>query len=448
MFGRTSFRGGIHPPLYRERTAQSPIEPLPPPSKVIINLLQHAGTAAHPIVKSGDRVRIGQMIGEPSGPVCAPVHASVCGKVLTIGKFPCPDGQQRPAIEIENDNSNEMVEMQPIVKSWREAAFGELIQAIADAGVVGTGGDAVPTHVKLSLPSDKRIKTVIVNGVEDEPFITADSRLMVEKTEDILTGSLIVKKIIGAQRVVFAFGTLQHRPIARLSEVLKKQSLSDVSICRCKQKYPQGAEKLLTLVIEKKFVPSGGAPSDIGCIVLNVATVHAVFNAVCSGIPLYQRVVTVSGPAIRRPKNLLVPIGTPLRQAIDFCEIDMEKVNTVVMGGAMTGCAQSDLDVSVQKTTSGIIAFDQGDDHASRSCCINCGNCVKICPMRLVPSFLAKFVGNNKLGDAVSWGIADCIECGSCAYVCPSKINLVHFMKLGKYLVGQNTAAVYSTIES
>ena len=433
--GRTSFHGGIHLPRKTERADRVPIEHLPSPPKVVIHLAQHAGRPANPIVKTGDRVKIGQKVGAAVEEVSASVHASIAGKVLRIGQFPYPDGRRGPAIEIENDGSGDTIEPRPMNKPWREAALGELVRLIADAGIVCMDQSAYPLHVKLSLPSNIQLHTFIINGIGDDPYLTAGERVIVEKTEEILTGSLIVKKMLEAKRTIIALENKQQQAVALVSGMLKDPKYKALSLAKLKPKYPQGSEKLLIQTLVKKQVPSGGAPIDIGCITLNVATVHAVYNAVVSGIPLHHRVMTVNGPAVRSPKNLLVPIGTPLRFILDFCSYDPGVARKVVMGGAMTGGAQSDLDVAVQKSTAGIVAFDTAAIDISLSQdCINCGSCVKTCPMRLIPSFLAKYVEKNKIGDAALWGIEDCIECGSCAYVCPSKINLVHFIKLGKYL--------------
>jgi Na+-translocating ferredoxin:NAD+ oxidoreductase subunit C len=443
----TSFHGGIHPPSEKQRTSHVPIESLPAPQKVVIHLSQHAGDPAGPIVQSGDRVRIGQKIAEPLGQVSASVHASIAGKVVRIGQFPYPDGRRGPAIEIENDGSGEAVAFSPMDKSWREAALGELVNTIAGAGVVGMGGAAFPTHLKLSPPSNIQIHTLIINAIESEPYLTADHRIVIEKTEEILTGSLVARKMVGAKRTIIALESCRQDAIARVAAALKDPKYKDIVLVRLKPKYPQGSEKLLVQTIAGKQVPTGGSPAELGCIVLNVATVHAVCNAVVSGIPCYQRVVTVSGPAVRSPKNLLVPIGTPLRVLLDNCGFDAGVVRKVVMGGAMTGRAQSELDVTVQKSTAGVIAFDSASDAPCQKDCINCGSCVKTCPMRLVPSFCAKNVEKNKLDDAVAWGIDDCIECGSCAYVCPSRINLVHFMKLGKYLLARRGGGAHPGLE-
>jgi electron transport complex protein RnfC len=384
------------------------------------------------------------MIGEPAGLFSSPVHSSVSGKVLRIGRFSCPDGNRGPAIEIENDGRRETVELAAMEKSWREAAPGELVQMIAAAGVVDMGRGAVPAQVLLSPSSRSPIHTLIINGVEDEPFVTADRRLMLENTEEILTGTLIVKKIVGAGRTVIAVENTSQQVVAKFSGAVKDPKYKDVAVTRLKPKYPQGSERLLIQTVAKKQVPSGSSPADIGCVVVNVATAHAVFDAVVNGIPLCQRVVTVNGSAVRSPKNVLVPIGTPLRWLLDFCDVEAERLHKVILGGPMTGQAQSDLDVSVGKSTGAVIAFDAPDAVPLRRHCINCGNCVKTCPMRLVPSYLAKFVRVNKLDQAARWGLDDCIECGSCAYVCPSKIDLVHYLKLGKYLTARRPAAIHS----
>ena len=389
---------------------------------------------------------MGQTIGEPATEASVSVHASVSGKVLRIDQVAYPDGQRGPAIEIENDNTSEIIETRAMEKSWRETAPGELVRMITAAGIVGMGRAAFPTHIKLSPPSNLQIQTFVVNGIEDEPYLTADYRLMLEKTEEILTGTLIVNKILGVKRTVIALDSSKQEAVAKLSRALKDPKFKDIGIAKLKPKYPQGSEQMLTQTLLKKQIPSGGSPADIGCVVLNVATVYAVYDAICNGMPLVRRVITVSGPAARSPKNLLVPIGTPMRLLLDFCGVDSGAAHKIVMGGPMTGAAQADMDVSVEKSTGGIVAFDKVAAVPRRRGCINCGNCVKTCPMLLVPSFLAKHVNKNNIEEAVLWGLFDCIECGSCAYACPSKIDLIHFIKLGKYLASKQNVHVQATL--
>ncbi|HAJ79504.1 MAG TPA: electron transport complex subunit RsxC [Fibrobacteres bacterium] len=435
MFGIASFRGGINPPSGKEQTINQSTELLPPPPYVVIYMLQHAGSPALPVVKAGDSVRVGQLIGEQSGHICSAVHSSVSGKVTDIKRFPHPSGMLLTAVKIENDNSREIQYMPALEKPWKEAAPGELIQIISNAGIVGMEGKAFPTHIKLSPPANKIIDTLIINCIEDEPFITSDSRLLIEKTEEVLTGALIAKKILGTKTVILAIESAKHGIGEIISETVKDPKYKDIKLTGLKKKYPLGSEKILVMALLKKQAPSGGTLHDCGCVVLNAGTVYAIWNALCNNLPLYERIITVAGPAVRSPKNLLVPIGTPLKYILDYCNINMAETKKIVMGGAMTGSAQSDLNVSVQKSTAGIVAFNSLVEGSKRYNCINCGNCVKVCPIRLIPSSLAKYVGKNNIEEARNCGIMDCIECGSCAYVCPAKINLVHYMKLGKYRI-------------
>jgi electron transport complex protein RnfC len=437
LFGILSFRGGVKIPLHKDLTATLKIEKLPSPPRVIIHCAQHMGTPAIPIVNQGDRVLVGQAVAEAAGPgpLSLPVHASISGTIVSVGPFPHPSGSLMTAVEIENDGNDEKGEMLPLDKPWKEAALGEIVQKIHAAGIAGMGGHGFPTHAKLSPPSNKPIDTLIVNGVECEPYLTADHRLMIEKTEELLTGTLIIRKVLAAKTTFLAVDAQNLDAIARVSELLSDPKFRDISLAKLTTKFPQGGEKQLVYALTKKRVPSGGLPMDVGCVVHNVATVFAVREAVCSGIPLYQRVVTAGGPALRSPKNLLVPVGTPIRFVLQNCAVDMGIVKKIVLGGAMTGMAQSEPDVPVMKSTTAILAFDRIDEAAKINSCIGCGACVRVCPMRLVPSFLAKYVDKNRTGEVKEWGVLDCIECGACAYVCPAKINLVHYMKLGRYWV-------------
>lgn len=433
MFGTLSFHGGIKLPSQKGPTAGLSIEKLPPPPRVIIHLAQHVGAPARPVVKHGHWVRTGQVIAEASGPVSLPVHASVSGTVVSVGPFPHPSGSHLTAIEIENDGIGDLVEMAPLEKPWKEAALGEIVQKIRAAGVAGMGGGAFPTHIKLSPPSGKPVDTLIVNGVECEPFLTSDRRLLIEKTEEILVGTLIIRKVLAAKTTFLAVDAGDSVALARVSKLLSDPKFKEISLAKCKTKYPQGGEKQLIFALTKKKVPSGGLPMDIGCVVHNAATVFAVREAVCDGIPLYRRVITAGGPALRSPKNLVVPIGTPLRFVLQHCGIDLGSVKKIIAGGPMTGMAQSEIDVPVMKSTAGVLAFDSIDETAKSLTCIGCGRCAEVCPMRLIPSFLAKYVNKNRTDDALRWGLLDCIECGACAYMCPSRNDLVHYFKLGKY---------------
>lgn len=433
MFGTFSFSGGVHPPHHKSLSEHSAIEILPPPPKVYIPLSQHLGAPARIVVKKGDTVKLGQMLGEAGGFVSAPVHASVSGKVSTITDFPHPSGKSMTAVEIENDGRDEKADTAGM--NWRESAREEVVKKIADAGIVGMGGASFPSHVKLSPPAVKPIDTLIINGAECEPYLTADYRLMLEKTQEILLGACILKKVLSAKKVYIGIEDNKPDAIAKVSEAARDDEYGQISVARLKTKYPQGGEKQLIQAITRRQVPSAGLPMDVGCVVHNVGTAYAVWDAVVNGTPLYQRVVTVTGAAVGKPSNLLVRIGTPMRYVLEYCKTDFTKVKKLIMGGPMMGLAQSSVDAPVMKATSGLLTLTELHPGERAHYCISCGNCLRACPIKLVPSFIAKFVGAGMYSQAEQWNCMDCIECGSCAYVCPAKINLVHFMKLGKYHV-------------
>lgn len=442
MFGKLSFKGGVHPPYNKQQTEALPIEVLPPPEKVIIPLSMHIGAPGKVVVKHSDKVKIGQLIAEADGLVSSSVHSSVSGEVSLIGSFPHPLGKHITAVEIANDKNDDLIEMEPLDKDWREAAPGEIVKKISSCGIVGMGGEGLPTHVKLSPPSEKKIGALIINGTESEPYLTADHRLLLEKTNEILIGMLILKKTLGAKNAIIAIEDNKPDAIDAVNERLSDNKFSDLSLVKLQTKYPQGEEKQLITAITKQEVQSGGQPVDIGCVVHNVGTSFAVWDAICNGTPLYQRVVTVTGPTVKKPANLLVRIGTPIQEVLEYCGIDLSITKKVIMGGPMMGLAQSELDAPVIKSTSGLVALNEIHAGIRTHNCIRCGHCIKACPIHLVPSFLAKYVDKCLYDKADQWNILNCMECGSCAYVCPSKINLVHFMKLGKYHVTAGRKAV------
>lgn len=435
MFGKLSFKGGVHPPHSKKQTEKLEIKELPAPQKVIIPIAMHIGAPAKPIVKKGDKVKIGDLIAEAGGFVSSPAHASISGEITRIDSFPHPMGKKVTAIEITNDNENSFATLNPLEGNWREAAQGEIVKKIADCGLVGMGGASFPTHVKLSPPSDKPIDSLIINGAECEPFLTADHRMLLEKTEEVLTGISILKKTTGADKAYIGIEVNKPDAIKAVNDALINGKFEGIKLCELATKYPQGGEKQLINAITKREVPSGGLPMDIGCVVQNVGTAYAVWDAVVNGTPLYQRVVTVTGPLTKKPANLLVRIGTPMIELLEYCEADLQNAKKVVSGGPMMGIAQGDLSAPVIKATSGLLVLDNLEEGVRAHECISCGNCVKACPVNLMPSVLAKYVNKEKFEEADDWNILDCMECGSCSFVCPSKINLVHFFKLGKFHV-------------
>ena len=432
---RYTFSGGIHPSHSKSRTKKVPIEPFKAPEKVIIPLSQHIGAPATPTVKRGEEVVIGQVIGEAGGFVSTPIHSSVSGKVLSVASFPHQSGKNVTAVEIENDGNDISLSFSPPLKSWRDAAPQEIVQAIQAAGIVGMGGAGFPTHVKLSPPSNKPIDMLIINGAECEPFLTADHLLMLERTDDLLDGILILKKVLGAKTCIIGIEENKPDAIKKIGALLTESKYSELSLYILIAKYPQGGEKQLIKAVSGREVPSGGLPMDVGCVVQNVGTTVAVFDMIVKGIPLYERVVTVTGPALASPKNLLVRIGTPVYSLLDACGIEINKIKKIIMGGPMMGLTLSDISVPVIKTTSGLLAFDKVTPALRKYPCINCGHCIHACPINLVPSRIAKFVEKEDYEGAERWNVMDCMECGSCAFICPAKINLVHLLKLGKYHV-------------
>jgi electron transport complex protein RnfC len=345
------------------------------------------------------------------------------------------------AVQIENDGTDEAVPFEPVADSWRDAARGELVGKIAECGIVGMGGAGFPTHVKLSPPSRSPIDTLIINGTECEPYLTDDHRIMVERPEDILTGAQIIKKILGAKEAFFAIEDNKPEAINIMGNKTAGSRFGDITVAVLKSKYPQGGEKMLISALTGRQVPSGGLPMDVGCVVQNVSTALAVFEAVTLGMPLYQREVTVMGAGVRTPKNLITRIGTPVRELLDACGTDIRGAKKIIMGGPMMGLALSNLDVPVIKTTSALLVLAEATEAVRSYPCINCGTCSRVCPMRLIPSRIAKFVEKENIDDAVKWNLMDCMECGSCAYICPAKINLVQFFKIGKNKVAAIKAA-------
>ena len=423
-----TFPRGVHPPEHKEFTAAKPFEVLPPPEKVYIPLNQHFGKPAEPLVKKGDEVFLGQKIGECSGLFSASVHSSVSGKVTAVDGYHHPSGKPVPTVTVANDGEDRLASDIKGVADPFALSPDEIRERIREAGIVGLGGAAFPTAVKLSPPKDKPVDTIVLNGCECEPVLTADYRLMLESSDAVLQGAELVRKAAGAEKVIIGIEDNKKDVFALFQERAKGPKTEVVLL---KTKYPQGAEKNLIYALLKREVPRGGLPFDVGVVVQNVGTVKAVWDAVSRGLPLYERAVTVSGPGIRDPKNLIVRIGTPFKTAIEHCGGLIEGANLMIMGGPMMGISQWNPDIPVIKGTSGILAWPLPEG-VSEYNCIRCGRCVEHCPMGLVPTQLMKYVKNDILSEAEQWGILDCVECGSCQYSCPAKIPLVQWLRLGK----------------
>jgi electron transport complex protein RnfC len=426
-----TFPHGIHPPELKELTEDIALQPMPPPGKVMIPLLQHFGNPAKPLVQKGDEVSLGQKIGEGQGLFSASVHSSVSGKVLSVDSFHHPGGTPVHAVTVANDGQDTPHAQKKATKDPFALSPEEIREKVKDAGVVGLGGAAFPTAVKLSPPKDSPIDTIIINGCECEPLLTSDYRLMLESPDEILKGAELARIATGADRIIVGIEDNKKKAFELFQSKIPDY---EGEVVLLKTKYPEGAEKNLIYAILRREVPRGGLPFNVGIVVQNVGTAKAIWDAVSTGKPLFERALTVSGHSITEPKNLLVRIGTPFQAVIDFCGGLREDGNILVMGGPMMGLAQWTPEVPVIKGTSGILAWKAPVPGMENSC-IRCGRCIEHCPMVLTPTLLAKYVQFEKLTEAESWGILDCVECGSCQYICPSKIPLVHWMRLGKNMI-------------
>ncbi len=432
-----TFKKGVHPHDHKDYTNRKPIEVMTPPEEVFIPLQQHIGVPGEPLVEKGAEVKTGQVIGKSEKFVSSPVHASVTGKVKAVDSFLHPLGMKVRMIHIQRTGEDEWEKM-PVIDDWQNAPVEKLRDAIWHAGIVGLGGAAFPTHVKLAPPKEKKIDTFILNGVECEPYLTADHRAMLEMGEKILTGMAIIMKVLGTENGYVGIENNKPDAVKHMSELIAAKSLP-YKVIPLKVKYPQGAEKMLIEAVVQRKVPTGGLPMDVGTVVNNVGTALTVADAILDGKPLIERVVTVTGEGVKEPKNVLTRIGTPFRSVIDFCGGLDEKTVEIFMGGPMMGFAQYELSVPVVKATSGIVCNTESTVNKTKTYpCIRCGNCVIACPMNLLPTRLAGFSEMAQWDEADNLGVLSCIECGSCAYVCPSHIPLVQWIRVGKMKVTEN----------
>lgn len=431
-----TFRKGVHPAEYKQLSENKIIEQLPLPGEVYIPLQQHIGAACVPVVEKGMEVKTGQLIGKSGGFVSSTVHASITGKIKAIEKMPHPLGINTLMIHIVGDGRDECENSLNSIPDWENLSAAQINEIVLNAGIVGMGGAAFPTQVKLSPPKNKTIDTFILNGCECEPYLTADHRLMVEHTEGVVLGVRILMKALGVNRAVIGIESNKPDAIALMTKATEKYW--GIIVQPLEVKYPQGAEKMLIDAVLKRKVPAGGLPMDIGVVVNNVGTAFAVAEAITKRKPLIERVVTVTGPGIREPKNVLARIGTPFQNLIEFCGGLTDDAVKVLMGGPMMGVAQTTLSVPVVKATSGIVCLtEKMISKVQEYPCIKCGACIRACPMNLIPTKLARLSQFEKWDEANQYGIANCIECGSCAFVCPAAIPLVHHIRVGKIRVAE-----------
>ena len=425
------FFGGIHPKYNKEMSTKSVTLPVIAPKQVVIPMQQHIGIPCTPLVKVGDRVLRGQKIGDGEG-LCVPVHASVSGTVTAIESRPHPTLGNVPAVVIENDFRDEAVLM-PIPKTQEE-----ILHTIREAGIVGMGGAAFPGDVK-ALSAMGKVDTLIANACECEPYITADDALLRTSPEQVLKGMQILAQLLQPERIVLAVEDNKVLAIAKIRSVL--ENYPEITLQVLPTRYPQGAEKQLIQAVTGREVLPGKLPVSVGCAVFNVSTFAAISRAVLRGFPLIQRIVTVSGEAISQPQNFAVRIGTSFHDLIEIAGGLNEKTERVICGGPMMGVAQDDLNVPVVKATNSVLCLLKDQNGAAENpVCLRCGKCVSVCPMRLQPLYLYRYVNAGRLEELERLHILDCMECGSCAFTCPGKLPLVERFRKGKKMLKEAKA--------
>jgi electron transport complex protein RnfC len=428
--------GGVHPEE-NKFSEHAPIVTLPLPKQAIIPLGQNLGAPPKPIVKKGDEVKVGQLIAQGEAFISANLHSPVSGKIAKIDDAVDSSGYRRMAIHIDvtDDVWDESIDTSPQIIREISLSKQEIIQRIKECGIVGLGGATFPTHVKLMIPDGKKAEYLIINGVECEPYLTSDHRLMLEKGEEMLIGIKILMKALEVEKAIIGIENNKPDAIGHLAEL--SNSYQGIRVQPLKVKYPQGGEKQLIKATVNREVPSGKLPIEVGCVVTNVGTAFAVYEAVQKNKPLIERVVTVTGKSVRKPSNFLVRIGTPVTELIHASDGLPEDTGKVINGGPMMGKALTTIDVPVTKGSSGILIMNKEESlrHSPKPC-IRCSKCTEVCPMGLEPYLLAKMARLAMYEKAEKEMVMDCIECGSCQFTCPSQLPLLDYLRLGKQRVG------------
>ena len=437
------FYGGVHPQEAKVSRGVSIVDaPLYP--LYTVPLAMHIGAPAQPLVKVGDTVLRGQQIGEPASFVSSAIHSPTSGKVKALDVCLGPQGTQLPCVVIESDGEDTPAEPLPPIPDWRDANPDILRKRVAEAGIVGMGGASFPTPVKLSIPPGKSIDTLIINGVECEPCLTADHRLMLESPRMILEGVELVARILGVKNVFIGIENNKPDAIQVLAQEATAYTDPAIRVLPLHVRYPQGAEKQLIYAITKRQVPSGGLPADVHCVVQNIGSVYAIAEAVIHGKPLYERVTTVTGTPLVSPGNWRFRVGTSYAEAIKLAGGLKEgaSIAKLISGGPMMGMTVYSQEIPVMKNTSGILLMAPEEVHQYTSkACLRCGRCNDVCPMQLMPGILSVQIENERFDDAQNWHVMDCIECGCCAYTCPAGRPLVQHMRRAKSEVGAKLRA-------
>jgi len=424
------FKGGVHPNDSKALSKDKSIQGAPLLESYQVIMHQNIGAPPELLVKKGDTVKKGDLLAKAGGFVSVPLHAPTSGTIKAIDKCPGPTGMSVPMIEITADGEDTWGDCLPPIADWKNTAPADLKQRVWDAGIVGMGGAGFPSHVKLSPPEDKTIDTLILNGAECEPYLTADHRLMLEEAEKVVQGAAILARILGLDSAVI--GVENNKPDA-IAELKKVANEYGVQVEALPVNYPQGAEKQLIYAITGREVPIGKLPMDAGCVVQNVASAAAIAEAVIEGRPSIERITTITGKPVVNPGNWRLRIGTPISKALELAGGISAQPAKLLLGGPMMGIAQSSLGVTVMKNTSGIllVAHDEVSQYTSEPC-IRCGRCVEVCPMNILPATISQAVESKRFDWAEELNVMACIECGSCSYVCPSRRPLNQHFKRAK----------------
>ncbi len=430
-----TFHGGAHPPEHKERSADSQIATLLKVAQVVIPVNQHFGAPIKPLVQVGDVVKRGQKIADGEGRMTVPLHSSIAGTVKKIEPRMQANNLEGLAIVIE-PTGEDITDFMPVLDPF-ECGIKDALARIREAGIIGKGGAGFPTHVKLAPPADKPIEFVIANAAECEPYLTIDERVMAEAAEDFIDGMAIVMRVVGAKKGIIGLEANKKHLVPGLTSAIKAKGNEGISLQLLATKYPQGGEKMLITALTGREVPSGGLPMDVACVVCNVGTLRAVSEAFRQGKPVIDTGITISGGACETPRNLIVPVGMLVQDLLpNHVTIAEDKVRRIVMGGPMMGPAVPNMNIPLQKNTSGVLFLDAREAKTyAENPCIRCGSCMRACSCRLSPALLNKALACNDLDEAEEIGALDCIECGTCSFVCPAHIQLVQRFRVGKQLV-------------